>query len=96
MSAAGRELWPRVGTSDFYRDNSPCSSKAGSDDRAESIVDREGGREQQMCKDIVTISLAINTPGSPCPSIMVPSNSGISYRVRERWGADIGSILERI
>lgn len=43
--------------------------------------------ENNECvRDIVMIALAINTPGSPCPSITVPSDSGISYRGREKWG----------
>lgn len=43
-------------------------------------------KNKECVRGIVMIGLAINTPGSPCPRITVPSNSGTSYRGSERWG----------
>lgn len=96
-SAAGRALWPRVGTSGFDRDNSqPVQTLVVMIGQNPLWIGMEV-ENKECVRGIVMIGLAINTPGSPCPRITVPSNSGTSYRGRERdGGADIGSILERI
>ena len=48
--------------------------------------------ENNECvRDIVMIALAINTPGSLCPSITLSSDERNGGE-----GADIGSILEKI
>lgn len=96
-SAAGRTLWPRVGTSGFDRDNSqPVQTLVVMIGQNPLWIGMEV-ENKECVRGIVMIGLAINTPGSPCPRITVPSNSGTSYRGRERdGGADIGSLLERI
>lgn len=76
-SAAGREVWPRVVPSGFDRDNShPVQMLVVMTGQNPLWIGMEV-ENKECVRGIVMIGLAINTPGSPCPRITVPSNSGI-------------------